>query len=98
MFTSLKQKPRDATSQMMLLPSGSIQGLKNTHSLAIHIYEKGSQMLTDAISEVEKLNAIQQLTAMIIPLSMVNVMSHDEDHCFQCQQQGHIARNSPHIR
>ena len=69
-----------------------IKGLKNTHSLATCIYEKGPQMLTDTISEVEKLNATQQqLTAMIIPASTVYVMSNEEDHCFQCQEQGHIA-------
>ena len=38
-----------------------IKGLKNAHSLATHIYGKGPQMFTDAISEVEKLNAVQQL-------------------------------------
>ena len=75
-----------------------IKGLKNAHSLATCIYEKGPQMLTDAISEVIKLNAIQQLTAMIIPPSMVNVMSQEEDFCFQCHEQGHIACNCPHIR
>ena len=47
-------------------------------------------MLTDAISEVEKLNATQELTATVIPPSMPNMMSHEEDHCFQCQEQGHI--------
>ena len=72
-----------------------IKGLKNAHSLATHIYEKGPQMLNDAISEVEQLNAVQQLTAMITPLSTVNMMSNNEDHCFQCQEQGHIARNCP---
>ena len=36
-------------------------------------------MLTDSISEVEKLNAAQQLTAMISPPSMVNVMSNEEN-------------------
>ena len=41
-----------------------VKVLKNAHSLAMHIYEKGPQMLTDAILEVEKLNATQQLTAM----------------------------------
>ena len=46
-------------------------------------------MLADVISEVEKLNVVQQLTAMIIQPSMVNVMSHEEDHCVQCQDQGH---------
>ena len=48
-------------------------------------------MLADTISEVEKLNAVQQLTAMSIPPSMVKVMSQEEEHCFQCQEQGHIA-------
>ena len=48
-------------------------------------------MLTDAISEVVKLNATQQLTAMIIPPSMVNVMENEEDICFQCQEPENIA-------
>ena len=68
-----------------------IKGLKNAHSLATHIYEKGPQMLTDTISEVDRFNAIQQLTAMITPSSTVNVMSHEEDRCVQCQEQGHVA-------
>ena len=67
-----------------------IKGLKNAHSLATCIYEKGPQMLTDAISIVENLNAVQQLTTP----STVNT----EDHCFQCQEQGCIARNHPNIR
>ena len=62
-----------------------IKGLKNAHSLATHIYEKGLQTLTDAISEVEKFNAVQWITAMIIPHSTVIMMSNEEDHCFQCQ-------------
>ena len=45
-----------------------VKGLKSAHSLATHIYKKGPETLTDAISEVEKLNATQ-LTAMIIPPS-----------------------------
>ena len=72
-----------------------IKGLKNVHSLATHIYEKG---LTDTISEVEKFNTIQQLTASIILHSTVNVLSHKEDYCFQWQEQGHITQNCPHIR
>ena len=60
-------------------------------SLATHIYEKGPQTLTDTISEVAKLNAVQQLTATVIPPSVVKVMPHEEDHCLQCQEQGHIA-------
>ena len=75
-----------------------IKGLKNAHSLATCIYENGPQMLTDSISEVEKLNAIQQLAAMIIPPSTVNVTSHEEYHCFQGQGQGPVAQNCPHIR
>ena len=66
-----------------------VKGLKNGHSLAMHIYDKGPQTLTDAILEVEKLNATQQLTAVIIPLSTVNVMS-NSDCCFQCQEPGHV--------
>ena len=75
-----------------------IKGLKNAHSLATHIYEKVPQMLKDVISEVGKLNAVQQLTATITPPSMVNMMLNDEDCCFQCQEHGHIARNCPNIR
>ena len=65
-----------------------VKGLKNAHSLAMHIYKKGPQILTDAISELEKLNAAQQLTAIIIPPSTVNVMSNEEDCCFHCQEPG----------
>ena len=75
-----------------------IKGLKNTHSLATCIYEKGPHTLIDAISEVEKLNTIQQLIATITPPSMVNMISNDRDRCFQCQEHGHIARNCPNIR
>ena len=74
-----------------------IKGLRNAHSLATCIYEKGPQMLSDAISKVEKLNAVQQLTATITPPSTVNMMS-NEDRCIQCQGHGHIARNCPNIR
>ena len=52
----------------------------------------------DAIWEVEKLNAPQKLTAMIIPPSTVNVMSNEEDCCFQCQEPGYIIQHCPHIR
>ena len=75
-----------------------IKGLKNTYSLPTGIYEKGPQMLSKAISEVEKLNTVQQLTATITPPSMVNMMSNNEDQCFQCQEQGHIAGHCPNIR
>ena len=64
-----------------------IKGLKNAHSLAARIYEKDPQTLTDAITEVEKLNAAQQLTATIIPSSTVNMMSNEEDQCFNAKNQ-----------
>ena len=60
-----------------------VKGLKITHALATQINEKGPQTLTDTISEVEKLQATQQLTATLTPSSTVNVMSNEEDHCFQ---------------
>ena len=59
--------------------------------LTTQVYEKGPQTLTDAISEVKKLQATQQLIATQIQSSLVNVMSHEENHCFQCQESGHIA-------
>ena len=67
-----------------------VKGLKNTHTLTTRIYEKGPQTLVDAISEVEKLQTTQQLTVTLMPSSTVNVMSNEDDHCFQCQEAGHI--------
>ena len=74
-----------------------VRGLRNGHMLAAGVYEKGLQTLTDAISEVEKIQATQQLTATLIPSSTVNVMSHEEDHCFQCQESGHITQHWPNV-
>ena len=68
-----------------------VKGLRNASMLANQVYDKGPQTLADAISEVEKLQATQQLTATLIPSSTVNVMSYEEDHCFQCQESGHTA-------
>ena len=75
-----------------------VKGLKNMYSLATCIYEKGPQTLADAIADVEKLQAIQLLTATLIPSSTVNVMLHEEDHCFQCQGSGHIAHHCPNVQ
>ena len=61
------------------------------HSLTTRVYEKGPQSLADAIKDVEKLQAAQQLTSTLLPSSSVNTMSSDEDKCFQCQELGHIA-------
>ena len=75
-----------------------IKGLNNAHRLAARIYKKDQCTLMDAIQAVEKLYAAQQLTATIIPSSMVNMMSNEEDQCFQCQELGYIAQHCPHIR
>ena len=75
-----------------------IKGLRNAHTLAIRVYEKGPQSLADAIKEVEKLQAAQQLTSTILPSSSVNTMSSDDDKCFQCQEVGHMACHCPHIK
>ena len=74
-----------------------IKGLRNAHTLAARVYEKGPQSLADAIREVEKLQTAQQLTATLLPSSSVNVMSSDDDKCFQCQELGHMAHHCPHI-
>ena len=63
-----------------------VKGLRNAHKLATWVYEKGPQTLTDAISEVKKLQAVQQLPATLILSSTVNVMSHEEDYHFQGQE------------
>ena len=74
-----------------------VKGLKNAHTLAAQLYEKGPQTLADAMCEVKKLQATQQLTATLIPSSAVNVIFHEEDHCFQCQESGHIAFHCPNV-
>ena len=43
-----------------------IKGLRERHHLAATIYKKDPHTLTDAVTEVEKLNAAQQLTVTII--------------------------------
>ena len=75
-----------------------IKGLRNAHTLATRVYEKGPQSLADAIREVEKLQAAQQLTATLLPSSSVNIMSSDDNKCFQCQESGHMACHCPHIK
>ena len=56
-----------------------LKGLRNPQSLVARIYIKDPQTLKDAITEVEKLNAAQQLTATILPSSMINMMSNEDD-------------------
>ena len=75
-----------------------LKGLKNVHTIATKVYEKGPQTLAEAIREVEKLQAAQQLTSSLLPASLVNAMSSDQERCFQCQEVGHMAHYCPHIR
>ena len=75
-----------------------IKGLRNVHTLATRVYKKGPQSLAAAIKEVEKLQAAQQLTATLLPSSSVNIMSSDDDKCFQCQESRHMACHCPHIK
>ena len=45
----------------------------------------------DSTKLKEWLMEIETTAAMITPPSTVNMMSNEEDHCFQCQEKGHIA-------
>ena len=75
-----------------------LKGLKNAHTIATKVYEKGPQTLAETIREVEKLQGAQQLTSSLLPTSSVNTMSSDQEKCFQCQEVGHMARYCPHIK
>ena len=72
-----------------------LKGLKNAHTIATKVYKKGPQTLTEAIKEVEKLQAAQQITSTLLPTSLVNTMSSNNDRCFQCQEVGHMAHYCP---
>ena len=75
-----------------------LKGLKNEHTIATKVYKKGPQTLVEAIKEVAKLQAIQQITSTLLPTSSVNTMSSDNDRCFQCQEIGHMACYCHHIQ
>ena len=53
--------------------------------------------MSEAIKEVEKLQAAQQITSSLLPTSSVNTMSSNNDRCFQCQEVSHMACYCPHI-
>ena len=74
-----------------------LKGLKNTHTITTRVCEKGSQNLAEAIKEVEKLQVAQQITSTLLPTSLVNTMSTNNDKCFQCQEPGHMACYCPYI-
>ena len=75
-----------------------LKGLRNVHTIATKVYEKGTKTLSETIKEVEKLQAAQQITSLLLPTSSVNTMSSDNDRCFQCKEVGHMACYCPHIR
>ena len=75
-----------------------LKGLKNMHTIVTKVYEKGPQTLSEAIKEVEKHQAAQQITSSLLPMSSVNTMSSDNDGCFQCKEVSHMAHYCPHIR
>ena len=68
-----------------------LKGLKNANILATKVYEKGPQSLADTIREVEKLQAAQQIALTFLHTSLVNIMSSDNEKCFQCQETSHMA-------
>ena len=74
-----------------------LKGLKYAHTIATKVYKKEPQNLVEAIKEVEKLQAAQQITSTLLPTSLVNTMSSDNDRCFQCQETGHMACYCLHI-
>ena len=75
-----------------------LKGLKNAHTIATKVYEKGPQTLAEAIKEVKKLQAAQQITSTLLPTLLINTMSSDNDRCFQCQEISHMACYCPHIQ
>ena len=83
----------DATTIQIFL-----KGLKNAHTIATKVYERGPQTLAEAIKEVKKLQATQHITSTLLPTSLVNTMSSDNDRCFQCQEISHMAHYCPHIQ
>ena len=60
--------------------------IKNAHTIATKVYKKGLQTLAEAIKEVEKLQATQQITSTLLPTLLVNTISSDNDRCFNVKK------------
>ena len=63
-----------------------LKGLRNAHTIATKVYEKGPETLSKAIKEVERLQAAQQITSSLLPTSSVNTMSSDNDRFFNAKK------------
>ena len=74
-----------------------IKGLKNAHSLATCIYEKDHKHTLMLSPKLRSLMLYSSSQPQLFHLPTVNIMSNEEDCCFQCQDQGHIAWNCPNI-
>ena len=81
---------------MTLWPSAFIKAFWDAYTTAAKIYEKDPQTLSEVIQIVEKLDATQQLTAMLTPC-MVSMMSND-DRCFVCRWMGHFGHHCPNAQ
>ena len=68
----------------------------NLHTTSAKIYKKNPQTLSEVIRLLEKLNAAQQLAAMLIP-STVSMMSNN-DKCFVCGWMGHFGCHCPNAQ
>ena len=87
MFTGSKWKPKCCTFTNDAAIIGIfVKGLQNAQGFAAQIYEKDLTTLRDTITEVERLN-VAQLTSTIILFSMVNMMSNEDDKCFNAKSQ-----------
>ena len=78
--TAVKQCTFDSDTVAMYI---FVKGLWDAHTTAAKIYKKDPQSLAEVLRLVEKLSAVQQLTAMLT-LSMVSMMSNN-DRCVVCE-------------
>ena len=98
-FTDSRWELRDATLQMMQPPSGYSSNVWRMP--IVWLLAAMRKDLKHSVMQYLKLRGLtlySNWTTTIFPPSTVSMMLNDEDHCFQCQEQGYIARNCPNIR